>query len=306
MKNAKNAHYWQIDHQIKNISASPNVVALPIQEAWERFNWLKKYFLRQPKEGYFVWVKKQTDSSLRTCVTISSSKTTQNMNNLLVLEDGIKAKIIGVCSALDRECGGTHQAKGKIILKPSSSLIYEHHHSWTEKNKVATDYSFSLAKNASLKYTFKSLSPPKKLSMKTFAEVGQNANLEIKMLISGAKQSSINLSDAISLKEKGSSGITRLRLVGKEKSILSAKSSIAALAPSKGHLDCQGLIADKQSEIDLSPRLMIKNKEALVTHEASIGKISEEQLNYLRTRGFSEKEAVDLIIGGFLEDGSKQ
>jgi Fe-S cluster assembly scaffold protein SufB len=46
--------------------------------------------------------------------------------------------------------------------------------------------------------------------------------------------------------------------------------------------------------------LVCESKEAQITHEASIGKISEEQLNYLRSRGLNEKEAIDLIISGFL------
>ncbi|PIZ89560.1 MAG: hypothetical protein COX89_00870 [Candidatus Nealsonbacteria bacterium CG_4_10_14_0_2_um_filter_37_10] len=46
--------------------------------------------------------------------------------------------------------------------------------------------------------------------------------------------------------------------------------------------------------------LICQNKEAQITHEASIGKISEEELNYLRMRGLTEKEAIDLIVTGFL------
>jgi Fe-S cluster assembly scaffold protein SufB len=74
-----------------------------------------------------------------------------------------------------------------------------------------------------------------------------------------------------------------------------------ANSPSKGHLDCQGLLVDKKSKISLIPALICQNKETQITHEASIGKISEEQLTYLRMRGLSEKEAIDLICSGFLK-----
>jgi len=49
------------------------------------------------------------------------------------------------------------------------------------------------------------------------------------------------------------------------------------------------------------PKLICKDPRGQVTHEASIGKISEEELNYLRTRGLKEEEAVDLIVSGFLK-----
>jgi hypothetical protein len=66
-------------------------------------------------------------------------------------------------------------------------------------------------------------------------------------------------------------------------------------------LDCQGLLVDKEAKISLIPQLVCKNKEAQITHEASIGKINEEQLTYLRMRGLAETQAIDLIINGFLK-----
>jgi len=90
-------------------------------------------------------------------------------------------------------------------------------------------------------------------------------------------------------------------LAGRKNSKITAHSSIIATAPSKGHLDCQGLLVDKNSEISLIPELICHNKNAQITHEASIGRISEEQLSYLRMRGLKEEEAIDLIVAGFLE-----
>ena len=69
---------------------------------------------------------------------------------------------------------------------------------------------------------------------------------------------------------------------------------------SKGHLDCQALITDRNAKVSLVPEVECEDKEAQVTHEASIGKVSEEQLNYLRTRGLTEEQALNLIISGFL------
>jgi Fe-S cluster assembly scaffold protein SufB len=74
-----------------------------------------------------------------------------------------------------------------------------------------------------------------------------------------------------------------------------------AKSSSTGHLDCQCLMTDKQAKVSLVPEVVCENKEAQVTHEASIGKISEEQLNYLRTRGLTEEKALNLIISGFLK-----
>ena len=74
------------------------------------------------------------------------------------------------------------------------------------------------------------------------------------------------------------------------------------MKPGRGHLDCQGLVVGEKAMIRLVPSLVVKNKNALLTHEASIGKISEDELNYLRSRGLNKSEAIDLIVSGFLAD----
>ncbi len=61
-----------------------------------------------------------------------------------------------------------------------------------------------------------------------------------------------------------------------------------------------GLLLDGNSSIDAVPELLNKNKDATLTHEASIGRISEEELSYLRSRGLTEDEAIGLIVTGFL------
>jgi len=69
----------------------------------------------------------------------------------------------------------------------------------------------------------------------------------------------------------------------------------------KSTMRCESLILDKESSVDSYPNLRIKEKDVSVSHEAVIGKISEEQLFYLKTRGISEKEATNLIVSGFIE-----
>ena len=272
MKNVRNAHYWQVDNKIKKILESQGVLVLPSSQAWQKFPWTRKLFEKKPEEGYFIWVRKQPKLPLTTCVTIASPKISQNLGNLLVIEKNIKAKANVFCNAVKKNLCGKHQARGKMILKEGSSLEYNHYHTWGEKDLVNIDYQFVLEKESQLFFVYKNQSPPKNLEMK----------------------------ESLLLKGDGSQGTIKLRLVGKKNSKILAKSSITALAAGKGHLDCQGLLIDKNSTISLIPGLVCKNPKAQITHEASIGRISEDELNYLRMRGLTESEAIDLIVSGFL------
>jgi len=298
-KSVKNANYWQVDHKIKNIFEVKGVTVLPSPEAWNKFKWARKWFAKQPNEGYFIWVKKQIDLPFFTCVSIFSKNIRQDLQNLLIIEKNLKVNLKGVCNSQKRDLNCGHKARGKIILKEGSSLKYEHIHSWGEKDIIQPSYEFLLEKNSELDYTYKNLFAPKKLKIKTDFDLLAGAAANIK-IIADCRQSQTEIKDTLRLNGEGSSGQIQLRLVGRKNSRIEAKSSIVASSAGKGHLDCQGLLIDKDSIISLDPKLVCKNKLAQLTHEASIGKISEEELNYLRMRGLAESEAIDLIVNGFL------
>ncbi|MDP3015266.1 MAG: SufD family Fe-S cluster assembly protein [bacterium] len=300
MKNVKSVNYWQIDHIIKQISEKKGVVILPSPEAWGKFGWVKKYFLDKPKEGCFIWVKKQIDFPLFVRVSIGTKKIQQELQNLLIVEKNLKISLQGACNSLKKNLCGIHKAQGKIILKEDSALKYNHSHSWDQKDIVESNYEFILEKNAKLDYTYKNLFTPKKLKINTLLNLFEGASCDVKITVNGV-QTKAEIQDTLVLREKGASGIIKLRLVGGKKSDISAHSQILAVAQSRGHLDCQGLLVDEDSKISLTPRLICQNKNAQITHEASIGKISEDELNYLRMRGLTQNEAIKLILTGFLE-----
>ena len=68
----------------------------------------------------------------------------------------------------------------------------------------------------------------------------------------------------------------------------------------KGHLECKGLIISDDSRLYAVPELDARKANIDLSHEAAVGKIAEDQLIYLMSRGLTEDEAVSLIIKGFL------
>jgi Fe-S cluster assembly scaffold protein SufB len=299
MKNVRNVHYWQVNHEVKKILGAKGVIILPSPKAWERFKWTRKWFDKKPKEGYFIWVKKELGFPLSTCITIASPKISQDINNLMVVEKDIKIKANMVCNAAKNNLCGRHYAQGSLILKDNASLEYSHFHQWGEKDFVSPNYQFILGENSRLVYTYKNLFPPKNLELKTTIHGGKNSSANLNFVINGLN-SKIGLEEVIFLEKEKAQGLVKLRVVGRKNSQIKAISKIVAKSPGRGHLDCQGLLVDKNSNISLIPELICQNKDAQITHEASIGKISEEELNYLRMKGLSEEEAIKLITTGFL------
>ncbi len=74
----------------------------------------------------------------------------------------------------------------------------------------------------------------------------------------------------------------------------------------KATVRCDALLLDDTSKTDTYPYMEINQEDATVTHEATVGKIGDEQIFYLMTRGFTEEEALSLIVNGFMEPFTKE
>ena len=67
----------------------------------------------------------------------------------------------------------------------------------------------------------------------------------------------------------------------------------------KSSLVCDSILLDNASQANSFPSVKNANDDVDISHEAHIGRIGEEEIFYLKTRGFSEDEAVRLVVGGF-------
>jgi len=74
----------------------------------------------------------------------------------------------------------------------------------------------------------------------------------------------------------------------------------------KATVRCDALLLDDTAKTDTYPYMEIDQDDATVTHEATVGKIGDEQIFYLMSRGFSEDEALSLIVNGFMEPFTKE
>ena len=69
----------------------------------------------------------------------------------------------------------------------------------------------------------------------------------------------------------------------------------------KSNVECDALLLDEHSRTDTYPYMEIDEEDVSISHEASVSKISETQLFYLRSRGLSEDQASMMIVNGFIE-----
>jgi Fe-S cluster assembly protein SufB len=75
---------------------------------------------------------------------------------------------------------------------------------------------------------------------------------------------------------------------------------------SKSNVVCDALLLDESSRSDTYPYIEIEEETAAVSHEATVSKVSEDQLFYLMSRGLSQDEAMSMIVNGFIEPIAKE
>ena len=72
------------------------------------------------------------------------------------------------------------------------------------------------------------------------------------------------------------------------------------------HVQCDALLIDPLSRSDTYPTMEIDEEQVAIAHEASVTKITEDQLFYLRSRGLTEADARAVVVGGFVEQFVKE
>jgi len=295
------AQYLQKDYDY-SIKEAPDFELLPIVKAKEKYSWLREY-IKKPSQGYFLWVKKSPRFPIVTCFLIASRGVSQRLTNFILIEKNVNVTFKGLCMAELPDLAGKHMDFTKMIIKENSNVVYEHIHKWGKRDLVSMVLNLELRENAKLTYKYRSLESPKEFYVLTKARLYDYASANVTVATLG-DNSKIRMNENFELIGSHSDAIIKLRVVSRNGADVVGISRISAVGDkTRGHLDCQGLVLSNDTRIDLIPELESKNKTSMLTHEASIGRITPDVLNYLRSRGLTEEQAVDLIVNGFLMSG---
>lgn len=205
-------------------------------------------------------------------------------------------------------------------------------HNNTNKNSGHNGiHSFHIGKNARVRYVEKhvgiganvgekNINPTTKINMKsgsyfemetvqlggvnyadrvTSATLDENATLIISEKILTTDMQKAKTKFTVELVGNNSKVEVTSRAVARDCSFQEFTSNVIGKAKCFGHVECDGILSDN-AVINSTPKISAQNVNAMLVHEAAIGKISEEQLTKLMTLGLTEEEAEKQIISGFL------
>ncbi|MEK7547423.1 MAG: Fe-S cluster assembly protein SufB [Patescibacteria group bacterium] len=261
--------------------------------------------------GSFIYVPKNTHVNLplQAYFRINAERMGQFERTLIIADEGSSVHYIEGCTAPIYSTDSLHSAVVEIIVKKGARVQYTTIQNWSNNvYNLVTKRAF-VYENAEMLWLDCNIGSRLTMKYPAIFLLGENAKGEIQSL-AFAKE---NQHQDTGAKIFHSSPNTSSKIVAKSISKSSGRNSYRGLLKiSKGakntvsHVSCNALLIDENSRSDTYPTMKVEEESATVAHEATVSKISEEQMFYLMSRGLSEEEAVSTIVNGFATPIIKQ
>ncbi len=261
--------------------------------------------------GSFIYVPPgiKVKVPLQAYFRINSASFGQFERTLIIADEGSAVSYIEGCTAPVYAADSLHAAVVEIFVKRDAVVRYTTVQNWPNNvYNLVTKRAF-VEEDGSIFWIDGNIGSKATMKYPSCYLRGRGASGEVlSFAYAGRGQMQDAGGKAVHLAPHTSS-----RIISKSISQGGGKSVFRALAAvtkgakgSKTHMRCDALILDEKSKADTFPNLKIDEQDVSASHEAVIGKIGEAQLFYLRSRGLSEREAMAMIVSGFLEPITKE
>lgn len=260
---------------------------------------------RNIDNGIFLYVPKNItlEEPLYTCFALFKKGFVQRVYNLVVIDDNSKAIGATGCMALVPE--GAHISFEEIYVGMNSNYTKIMVHNWLSENVISAIKYATLQSYSNYYDIYLNNSPLRNIKFTTIIDhEGEKSTSRIEHIVVAKGSGEYVYNTRVNLHGYSSSSEIMSRSIATENSRLVSNITISADGDqSRGHIECKGLMLGEKAHLSTIPTLDAQIPTTVLTHEASIGKIRKEEIEYLITKGFTEEEAIGLIIRGFLETG---
>lgn len=261
--------------------------------------------------GSFIYVPKgvHLDKPLQSYFRINNEKSGQFERTLIIVDEGADVHYVEGCTAPTYSKESLHAAVVEIIVLKGGRCRYSTVQNWSTNIVNLVTKRAVCYENASMEWID--------------GNIGSQTNMKYPACIlkgEGAKGTCISIAVA-GRNQYQDAGARMIHEAPNTTSTIISKSIVknGGVANYRGtvrhkkeatncrsHVECDTLILDKESRSDTIPTNEVHNNSSYIEHEATVSKISEEQLFYLMSRGIDEKEATQMIIMGFIEPFSRE
>ncbi len=317
-KKERGGTFLQMDTSVVHCETKQEgIEVIPIKTALEKYDWIHDYYWKlasvdQDKytaaaemdlhNGYVIRALPgaKTIYPIQACLYIGKEGLQQNIHNIIIAEEDSELHIITGCSTSPHLKKGIHVGISEFFIKKNAKLSFTMIHNWAEDMMVRPRSVAQVEENGLFLNNYICMKPVNSLQMyPTTHLVGDNAVARLYSIIVGSPGSEYDVGGRVFLKRPGNKAEIVARTISNGGKIISRGHLIGEVPNIKAHLECKGLIL-KGGLIYAVPELEGHVDGVEMSHEAAVGKIAQEEIFYLMSRGLSEEEATSTIVRGFL------
>lgn len=298
-------------------SKQEGLEVMPIKEALKQHKWVEDYYWKlvavdtdkytararlDLHNGYVIraLAGSKVVYPVQACLYLEKEGLSQNVHNIIIAEEGSELHIITGCATAAHLRRGLHVGISEFYVEKHAKLSFTMIHRWA-KEMVVRPRSVAQVKEGGLFLNnYICLTPVKSIQMyPTTHLIGRGAVARFYSLLVGSPGSEMDIGSRVFLKEAGTRAEIVSRAITNGANIFVRGDLVGEVPGVKAHLECRGLILNGGS-IHAIPELQGKVNGVEMSHEAAVGKIAQEEILYLMSRGLSEDEATATIVRGFL------
>ncbi len=310
--------YFQMDTSVVHCKTKQeDVQVIPIKKALEEEDWIWDYYWKLASvdvdkytaaaelglhNGYVIRSLPGSKSvyPIQACLYIGKDGLQQNVHNIVIAEEDSELHIITGCSTSPHAKKGIHIGISEFYVKKNAKLSFTMIHNWAEDMMVRPRSVAQVEEGGLFLNNYICMKPVKSLQMyPTTYLTGKGAVARFYSIIVGSPGSEYDVGGRVYLKEPGTRAEIVARTISNGGTIISRGDLIGEVPNIKAHLECNGLILNG-GVIHAIPELRGYVDGVEMSHEAAVGKIAQEEISYLMSRGMDEEEATSTIVRGFL------
>lgn len=311
--------FLQADSRVVHcLARQAGVEVLPITEALKRHEWLADHlwnlvpvdadkYTAQAElaldNGYFIRALPgvKVAEPVEACLYLRTDRFSQHVHNVVIVEPGAHLHIITGCTAHPRVRSGLHIGVSEFYVRREASLTFTMIHNWAEEIHVRPRTGVLVEEGGRYISNYILLKPVKTVQMyPTVALAGEGAVARLQSIFIAHPGSELDVGGQVILKAAHSRAEVIARSLSTGGRCVSRGHLVGLVPEVKAHLECRGLILAPKGVIYAIPELEGQAAGVDMSHEAAVGRIAQEEIEYLMARGLDEEEAVSTIVRGFL------
>ncbi len=315
-------------HNVKDYVAEQGVVYTDMESALtgEYADMVKSHFMKlvPPSDhkfaalhgavwsgGSFVYVPKgvKVDIPLQSYFRLNAKGAGQFEHTLIIVDEGADLHFIEGCSAPKWNVANLHAGCVELYVGKNARLRYSTIENWSKNMYNLNTKRALVEEGARMEWVSGSFGSHVSYLYPTTILKGAHADCEYTGITFAGKGQNLDTGCRMVHLGEHTSSLVTTKSLSKDGGINTFRSAVEVMRTARharSSVDCSSLMLDSISRSDTIPEMDIRTQECDIGHEAKIGRISDETVFYLMSRGISEEEARAMIVAGFADPVSKE